>query len=141
MNSEDIKLRFKKVAVAVFNCLKPLSCASDYYFIEKQLLRLSSFVAANYGTVCGGESKAGFLNKLKIEEEEADESLFWTAFLEELNFTKETFVDLNEAKKEFNELLSIVVDSIKTLKEQIVKKMWPTSSIINLKSSILKFDF
>lgn len=40
-------------------------------------LNPQSSVAANYRAVCRGKSSADFLNKLKIVDEEADESLFW----------------------------------------------------------------
>jgi four helix bundle protein len=52
--------------------------------ISYQLFKSSSSVAANYRAVCRGKSNSDFLNKLKIVDEEADESLFWLEFIKGL---------------------------------------------------------
>lgn len=41
--------------------------------IEGQLIRSSTFVAANYRAACLGQSKRAFISKLGIVIEEADE--------------------------------------------------------------------
>jgi len=38
-------------------------------------------VAANYRAACRGKSKADFIAKVGIVEEEADESAFWLEFI------------------------------------------------------------
>ena len=53
-----------------------------------QLLRSGTSVGANYRAVCRAKSTADFLNKLRIVEEECDESLFWMELLVENNFIK-----------------------------------------------------
>ncbi len=45
--------------------------------IGNQLFRCGTSVASNYRAACRGRSKAEFLSKLGIVEEEADESAFW----------------------------------------------------------------
>ena len=58
-----------------------------------------------------------FLNKLKIVDEEADESLFWLEFIQGL----EIDCDKNELErliKEANELVSIFSAGIKTIKQK-----------------------
>ncbi len=45
--------------------------------IGKQLLRCATSVGANYRAACFAKSRADFLNKIKICEEEADESEYW----------------------------------------------------------------
>ncbi|HEX9960572.1 MAG TPA: four helix bundle protein, partial [Pyrinomonadaceae bacterium] len=67
-------------------------------------------------------------SKLAIVEEEADESIYWMELLIEANIVKENLLKslINEA----NQILSIIVSSIKTLKE----KRNPKSAIPNPKS-------
>ena len=55
--------------------------------------------------------------KLKIVEEEADETIYWLEAMEETSLlTDENILAL---KKEVNEILSIIVASIKTMKSKI----------------------
>lgn len=69
-------------------------------------------MAANYRAVCRAKSSADFINKLKIVEEECDESLFWMEMLLESNLMKpERLAQLIE---EGNALLAITVASAKT---------------------------
>ena len=72
--------------------------------------------AANYRAACRGKSPADFINKLRIVEEELDESMFWMEFIIEIDKSfKEAITPLYN---ETNELLSIVVASIKTVKNK-----------------------
>ena len=47
-------------------------------------MRSASSVGANYRTACRARSKADFISKLSIVEEEADESVYWMEILEGL---------------------------------------------------------
>src|SRR5207249_5978939 len=82
--SEQLKNRTKKFALDVV-----LLCAGFPYVIETrhaigQVIRSSSSVAANYRSACRGKSKADFIAKLGIVEEEADESGFWLEMLRDV---------------------------------------------------------
>lgn len=80
-----------------------------------QLVRSSSSVDANYRAACRAKSKADFLNKLKIVEEELDETLFFMELLTEFNPSFKE--QISTIYKEGNELLSIVVTAINTLRK------------------------
>ena len=69
-------------------------------------------MGANYRAVCRAKSNADFINKLRIVEEESDESLFWMELLVENNLIKEA--KLRDLMNEANEILAIVVASAKT---------------------------
>ena len=47
-----------------------------------QLVRSSSSIGANYSAACLAKSPRDFINKLKIVEEEADETLYWLNYIE-----------------------------------------------------------
>jgi four helix bundle protein len=80
--------------------------------LGRQLLRSGTSVGANYRAVCRAKSNADFINKLRVVEEECDESLFWMELLVENNLVKPA--RLNDLMKEADEILSIVVASAKT---------------------------
>jgi len=81
-----------------------------------QLLKASTSVAANYRAACRAKSRADFINKLKIVEEESDESLFWLEFIADLNLMD--FKLLENLLKEANELVAIFTAAIKTSKNK-----------------------
>lgn len=119
MTEKELKDRFKKWAISVVLFLRKLPKNEECSVIRYQLIKSASSSAANYRAVCRGKSGLDFLNKLKIVEEELDESLFWFEFIVGImpEF-RETIVPMF---KEGDELLSIIVASIKTQKSKFDK--------------------
>ncbi len=85
-----------------------------------QLIRSSSSPGANYRAACRAKSSADFINKLKIVEEELDESVYFLELL--LHFNPEFADNINLLVKEGNELLAITVSSLKTSRENQNRK-------------------
>ncbi len=78
--------------------------------------RYLRLIGANYRAACLAKSNADFINKLKIVEEKAGESMYFLdAFLEISTIVNE---GIKRLLKEANELLSIVVASIKTMRNR-----------------------
>ncbi len=117
MSKEELKKRTKDFAVRVFKLLVSLERSKAADVVTYQLLKASSSVAANYRAACRGKSSADFLNKLKVVDEEADETLFWLEFIYdlEINCNKE---ELHSLIKEANELVSIFSAAIRTIKSR-----------------------
>ncbi len=80
--------------------------------LGSQLLRSGTSVGANYRAVCRAKSTPDFINKLRIVEEEGDESLFWMELLTDNGIVKPA--RLKELMKEGDEIISMVVASSKT---------------------------
>lgn len=91
----------------------PINIVNRNY--ANQLSRSASSTGANYRAACRAKSKADFINKLKIVEEELDETLFFLELLVELNI--ELKEKVTPIYKEGNELLSIIVAAINTLRK------------------------
>ncbi len=112
MTREEMKARTKAYA----NRIVKLCGALPEHWVARtlggQLLRSGTSVGANYRAVCRAKSTADFLNKLRIVEEECDESLFWMELLVENNYVKARL--LNSLMQEGSEILAIVVASAKT---------------------------
>jgi len=73
-------------------------------------------VAANYRALCRAKSRADFINKTSIVEEEADESCFWLQLLIDRGLLAAGRVQ--PLLKEANELTAIFVASRKTAARQ-----------------------
>jgi four helix bundle protein len=117
MTKEELKNRTKQFALNVFRFLMSLDKNKAVDVVSYQLFKSSSSVAANYRAVCRGKSNADFLNKLKIVDEEADESLFWLEFIKGLEIKCDT-IELGKLIKEADELVAIFSAGIKTIKEK-----------------------
>jgi four helix bundle protein len=117
MTKEELKKRTKSFAIKVFKFLMEIEKNKAVDVITYQLFKSSSSVAANYRAVCRGKSESDFLNKLKIVDEEADESLFWLEFIKELEIECDK-IELEKLIKEANELTSIFSAAIKTIKNK-----------------------
>jgi four helix bundle protein len=112
MTREEMTVRTKTYANRVVKLCMALPEDWGARTLGKQLLRSGTSVGANYRAVCRAKSTADFLNKLRIVEEECDESLFWMELLVENKFIKAS--RLSKLMQEGNELLAIVVASAKT---------------------------
>ncbi|MEE1946601.1 four helix bundle protein [Pedobacter sp. KR3-3] len=112
MNSEILKSRTKAYSISIGHLINslPFNVLNKNY--SNQLVRCSSAVGANYRAACRAKSTADFINKLKIVEEELDETMFFLELLEEFNPPKSNVI--KENWKEGNELLSIIVAAIVT---------------------------
>ena len=112
MTREEMQDRTKTYANRIVKLCAALPNGWIAQTLGKQLLRCGTSVGANYRAVCRAKSNADFINKLRIVEEECDESLFWMEMLVDNNLVKpERISDLMKAA---DEILAIVVSSAKT---------------------------
>lgn len=112
MTRNEMKARTKAYANRIVKLCSALPKDWIAQTLGKQLLRSGTSVGANYRTVCRAKSKSDFINKLRIVEEECDESLFWMELLVDNNLMKTS--RLAELMQEANEILAIAVSSAKT---------------------------
>jgi four helix bundle protein len=122
MNAQQLVKRTTNFAIACANLAADLPDTKIGSHIRHQLFRCSSSVAANYRASRLAQSTAGFIAKLSIVIEEADESEFWIDFAIRLNLLTDEQAD--PIKQEANELASIFIASRKTLlKKQTQPKL------------------
>lgn len=117
---EEIQKRTKNIGIQIIKLVDNLPNKSSSWILGKQLLRSGSSIGANYRAACRAKSEADFINKLKIVEEEADETIYWLELFDEINEVENK--DIACIKKEVTEILSIVVSSIKTMRGKLVNK-------------------
>ena len=110
----DLKLRTKDFALQIIRTLQPIPFSTTTSILSRQLIRSATSVGANYRSALRAKSKADFIAKLAIAQEEADECCYWLDILIELKITNP-----EESKKllqEANELTAILTASSKTAK-------------------------
>jgi four helix bundle protein len=108
----DLKNRTQKFAVDMIKFCSILPNRQEFIIIRGQLIRCCSSVGANYRSACRAKSRADFIAKLSIAEEEADESMYWMEILEALGMKRDS--ELQRLKDEANQLVGIMVASKKT---------------------------
>jgi four helix bundle protein len=117
MNKNEMNDRTKKWAIDVILLVKTLPYAEEYKIIKNQIIKSATSVGANYRASNRAKSTADIINKRKIVEEEADETLYWLEIIVALESNKRN--EIVPLYKEGDEILSIIVASIKKLKTQI----------------------
>jgi hypothetical protein len=96
LNEELVKARTRKIALDIIELVESLPRSRTADVIGRQLLR------------------SDVISKLAIVEEEADERIYWLELLIESKIVEPSRVNL--LLKECNEIVAMVVASIKTLR-------------------------
>ncbi len=74
---EGIKERFRQYSIRIIKMVDNIPANRvSAWAIAKQVVRSGTSPAANYRAACIAKSEKDFLNKLKMVEEELDETLF-----------------------------------------------------------------
>ena len=107
-----MKTRTLTYAANIWRLCKKLPKSREYHAYVSQIIRSSSSIGANYRAAQRGKSTADFINKLKIVEEEADETLYFLELLMTINPALKIMI--KPMYIEGNEILAIVVASLKT---------------------------
>ena len=128
MNKIDLENRLINFSVGVIAISDNKGIREPVKPILNQLVRSSSSAALNYGEAQGAESRRDFIHKLRISVKELRESLVSLKIIEKSNLLFQKS-EIEFLLKECNELISILVVSIKTaekneslLKSQIRNK-------------------
>ena len=112
MNETQMKDRTKQFALRILKMADALPTSRSGNAIANQIVRSSTSVAANYRALCRSKSRADFINKTSIVEEEADESSFWLELIVDAGLMTTTRV--KPLLQEANEITAILVASRKT---------------------------
>ncbi len=81
---QDLKFRTRKFAIDSWKFCKLVPRSREFDAWVRQLIRSSSSVGANYRASQRSKFTADFINKLKIVEEEVDESAYWLEWFQEV---------------------------------------------------------
>ena len=103
-NSEFGKLlegRTKNFAITIIRLSDSLLSTTEMKIIKNQITKSGTSIGANYREANRSRSKSDFLNKIKICESEASETVYWLEILLELNLKENKNIQtiLTEAKE------------------------------------------
>ena len=116
MDKKTFQDRTKKLAVQIIKQVNVLPRSQAADVIGRQLLRSGTSIGANYRAACRAKSTADMINKMKIVEEESDETQYWLELLVEAGLVPQNQVDT--IYKETGEILAMTVASLKTLRNR-----------------------
>jgi four helix bundle protein len=119
MNSDDLKKRTKAISLSILRLVSTVPKTREGDVIARQIIRSATSATANYYAACKARSRADFINKIGIVEEEADETALWLEYLIDLSLA-----DRNQCLqllKEVRELVAIFAASSKTAKSHRIK--------------------
>jgi len=108
----DLSARTKQFGLRVIRLVSALPKGMAAAVIGRQLLRSATSVGANYRAACKSRSRAEFIAKIGVVEEETDESAYWLEMLGEANVIKPE--RLSALHGEARELTAIMAASRKT---------------------------
>lgn len=110
MTKEEMSERLTTFAVRIVKMVDSIPATVSGTAIARQIVRSGTSPSANYRAACLAKSDKDFLNKLKMVEEELDETNHWLDIL-----MRSQLVSANRLQSlclEGRELISIVVKSI-----------------------------
>lgn len=108
----DLKARTKKFALRVMKLVDALPRTIQGRAIANQIIRSATSVAANYRAACRARSRAEFIAKIGVVEEEADETAFWLELI--IDSALLTEARIRPLLSEAGELVAIMAASRKS---------------------------
>lgn len=106
--------RFKTWCYECLDRVNELQSTPENRVFSNQIIRSATSSYMNYKAACRAKSTADMINKLKIVEEETDETIGWLEIISDRNKEANTY----QEQKEGDELLRITVASIITLRKK-----------------------
>ncbi|HEY5590511.1 MAG TPA: four helix bundle protein [Paludibacter sp.] len=117
MTSDELKQRFRKFSGRIIKMVDKLPNTISGRAIGAQIVRSGTSPGANYRAACRAKSDKDFINKLKIVEEELDETEYWLDVISDVELIKPEL--LLELQRETKELLAIITQSIITKRKKM----------------------
>ncbi|MBI4377715.1 MAG: four helix bundle protein [Nitrospinae bacterium] len=114
MNKYDLLHRTKLFALNIIQFVGTMKKGMLADVLGKQLLRCATSIGANYRSACRARSRADFISKIAIVEEEAAETIYWLELIKESDITRD--IAINSLIDEANELTAIFTSTGKTAK-------------------------
>ena len=114
---QDLKQRHKAFAIRIVKMVDSMPQTISSMAIARQIIRSGTSPSANYRAACIAKSEKDFLNKLKMVEEELDETLHWLMLIEECGILPSE--RMQDIMNECTELLKITVKSITSTRKII----------------------
>ncbi|MBS1787738.1 MAG: four helix bundle protein [Acidobacteria bacterium] len=123
MNDEsdkDLRVRTKSFALRVVKVFSSLPKTTEAQVMGKQVLRSGTSVGAHYREACRARSTLEFISKIEGGLQELEETIYWLELLVEAGIVNKE--RMNPLLQEADELIAILVSSVKRAKTRLPKK-------------------
>lgn len=117
MEKAELKERFCQFSLRIIRMVDAMPHTVSAWAIAKQVVRSGTSPAANYRAACYAKSLKDFVNKLKMVEEELDETQYWIQLMMEVEMLPKA--RLEPLYMECGELLNIISRSIITSRKKL----------------------
>ena len=117
MDKIELQIRLKDFAIRIIKMVDSMPRTISADALARQIVRSGTSPSANYRAALLGKSDKDFLNKLKMVEEELDETLHWIEIIMETEIIPPQ--RLQSLHEECHELLKIIVSTIVTTKKRV----------------------
>ena len=117
MDKAELQERMTAFAVRIVKMVDSMPTTVSGLAIARQIIRSGTSPSANYRAACLAKSDKDFVNKMKMVEEELDETCHWLEIIMRSEIMTST--RLLPLHQECKELLSIIVRSIVTTKSRM----------------------
>ena len=112
MNKAELQERMTAFAVRIVKMVDSMPTTVSGLAIARQIIRSGTSPSANYRAACLAKSDKDFVNKMKMVEEELDETCHWLEIIMRSEIMPES--RLKSLHQESSELLNIISKSIIT---------------------------
>jgi len=123
MTELELKERFRSFSIRIVKLVDAMPTTIAATAIAKQIVRSGTSPYANYRAACLGKSDKDFLNKLKMVEEELDETGQWLDIIIATEMMPQPRIQ--PLYEESQELQKIIAKSIITMKRKLCEFPFP----------------
>ena len=117
MDKHELQERMTRLAVRIVKMVDVMPSTVAGLAIAKQIIRSGTSPSANYRAACLAKSDRDFVNKLKMVEEELDETCHWIEIIMRSGLMPTARME--PLHQESCELLSIIAKTIVTTKKRL----------------------
>jgi four helix bundle protein len=117
MNKQELQERMTTFAVRIVKMVDAMPSTISGMAIARQIIRSGTSPSANYRAACLAKSDKDFVNKLKMVEEELDETCHWIEIIIRSELMKES--RMKPIHQEACELLNIIAKTIVSTKTRM----------------------
>ena len=110
-----LKIKSEAFSTRIIKMYRYLIIEKKENVISKQIYRSGTSVGANIAESRYAQSRPDFVTKLSIALKEAEETAYWIKCLRNGQYITQT--EFESINNDVNELISILVSSIKTIKK------------------------
>ena len=117
MTKAELQERMTAFAVRIVKMVDSMPTTVSGLAIARQIIRSGTSPSANYRAACLAKSDKDFVNKMKMVEEELDETCHWFEIIMRSEMMPES--RLKSLHQESSELLNIIAKSIITTRTRM----------------------